>query len=189
MIMVMIQIIQNHKQNDLVHKGQQQVKCILSFLVIGLLLISCSSAPPLKQEIQEPSTQEESLPPAAQINFDPTGSDSGNIEGLYTIHFEYDQSTLTDEAKQKLSQNVEWIRKNSQVTLQIEGHCDKRGSLEYNLALGERRAQTVRSYLTELGASSAMLNIISFGEEKLLSEGNTESDHSQNRRVNFVPLR
>ena len=187
--LVMAQIIQNDKQSDLTSQKHQKIKHKVFFSMIGLLLISCSSTPPPRQEVQEPDIQEESLPPSVQINFDPTGSDSGNIEGLYTVHFGYDQSTLTDEAKQKLNQNAEWIRKNSQITLQVEGHCDQRGSLEYNLALGERRAQAVKSYLVELGASPDRLNIISFGEEKLLSEGDTEADHSQNRRVNFMPLR
>ena len=106
-VIVMTQIIQSHKRNNLVYKKRHRVQYILSFLIIGLLLISCSSTPPLKQEVQESGTQEEPLPQPAQIRFDPTGSDSGNIEGLYTVYFGYDQSTLTDETKQKLSQNAD----------------------------------------------------------------------------------
>ena len=173
-------------QNCKAYKKRFQLKHILSFLVMCFFITACSSTP----SVEEPADSSgEALPDSAQIDFNPSGSDSGEIEGLYTIHFEYDQSTLTDEAKQRLNQNMEWIRKNGDVSLQLEGHCDKRGSLEYNLALGERRAQTIKSYLIGLGATPQKLNIISFGEEKLLSEGDSEADHVKNRRVNFLPMR
>ena len=182
----MIQKILFHVQRPhcMFYKKISQARQTFLFLAICSFMISCSSTPSVEE-----STDEDALPPSAQINFNPSGSDSGQIEGLYTINFGYDQSTLTDESKQKLSQNMEWIRKHGDVSLQLEGHCDKRGSLEYNLALGERRAQTVKSYLTGLGASPQKLNIISFGEEKLLSDGDSETDHFKNRRVNFVPMR
>ena len=162
------------------------IKCFL-FILMMSLFISCSSAPP-SDESQDSSVGGD-LPEAAQINFDPSGSDSGSIAGLHSVHFDYDQATLTDEAKQRLNQNAEWIRQNDEVTLQIEGHCDQRGSLEYNLALGERRARVVKDYLTDMGLPAERLNTISFGEEKPLAEGDSESDHRQNRRANFVPLR
>ena len=174
-------------ENCISYRKLFQVKRVLSFLVMCLFITACSSTPPVEEP--ESSGTQETLPESAPIDFNLSGSDSGEIEGLYTIHFGYDKSTLTEDAKQKLNQNMEWLRKHSNVTLQLEGHCDKRGSLEYNLALGERRAQTVKSYLIELGASSQRLNVISFGEEKLLSEGDLEADHVKNRRVNFMPLR
>jgi len=74
------------------------------------------------------------------------------------------------------------------MNIQIEGHCDSRGSIEYNLALGERRAKSVKAYLVSLGIEANRLNIISFGEEKPLADGDTESAHAQNRRANFVPI-
>ena len=171
------------RQDHIFYRKIFQIKQSLTLLALCLFITACSSTPSVEE------STDEDLPPSAQISFNPSGSDSGQIEGLYTINFGYDQSTLTDEAKQKLSQNMEWIRKHSDVSLQLEGHCDKRGSLEYNLALGERRAQSVKSYLIGLGASPQKLNIISFGEEKLLSEGDSEADHFKNRRVNFMPLR
>ncbi len=174
-------------QNCIFYKKSFQAKRILLFLVMCLFIAACSSTPSVEEPTE--SDIEEGLPQSAPIDFNPSGSDSGEIEGLYTIHFDYDKFTLTDDAKQKLNQNMEWIRKHNDVSLQLEGHCDKRGSLEYNLALGERRAQTVKSYLIELGASPQRLNVISFGEEKLLSEGDLRADHLKNRRVNFMPLR
>ncbi len=123
-----------------------------------------------------------------EINFDPQGSDSGKIGGLNTVYFEYDQARLTKDAQRKLSENADWIKKNSNATIQIEGHTDERGSVEYNLSLGERRAKSVKTYLEGLGVDSKRLTIISYGEEKPVSTGDSESVWTKNRRANFVPL-
>ena len=166
-------------------------KNLLFYLIMGLLVTACGSTPgpsPDEDTAIETTPAEGSLPETAEISFDPDGSDSGNIEGLQTIRFGYDQSSLTTDAREKLSQNADWIRANGNTTVQIEGHCDTRGSLEYNLALGERRAQAVKAYLVEMGIPEGRLTTISFGEEKPLAEGQSERDHSQNRRANFLPL-
>lgn len=120
--------------------------------------------------------------------FDPLGSDSGNISGLNTVYFAYDSSALTSETRRELANNADWIKANSNVTMQIEGHCDSRGSVEYNLALGERRAQSVKDYLVSLGIDARKLTIISYGKEKPIAQGDDESAWSRNRRANFVPL-
>lgn len=119
---------------------------------------------------------------------DPLGSDGGNIDGLNTIFFEYDQARLTSEARTKLSANAEWIKKNPNSTIQIEGHTDERGSVEYNLSLGERRAKSVKTYLEGLGVAGNRMTIISYGEEKPLQSGDSETAWSKNRRANFLPL-
>lgn len=122
------------------------------------------------------------------MQFDPLGSDSGNIQGLSTVNFEYDRANLTTEARRQLAANADWIKGNSKVTVQIEGHCDSRGSVEYNLALGERRAKSVKDYLVSLGVEGQRLTIISYGKEKPIAQGDSESAHASNRRANFVPL-
>ncbi len=122
------------------------------------------------------------------ISTDPMGSDSGKINGLATVFFEYDKAALTSDARQKLAANAAWIKGNGNYTIQIEGHTDERGSVEYNLALGERRAKSVKSYLEGLGVASNRMTIISYGEEKPLVSGDSESAWSKNRRANFVPL-
>ena len=122
------------------------------------------------------------------IGFDPMGSDSGNIPGLATVHFEYDRFTLSPEARNILAQNADFMRTNGAVNLQIEGHCDARGSIEYNLTLGERRANAVKSYLVSLGIPDSRLSVLSYGEEKPMSVGESESAHAANRRANFVPI-
>lgn len=121
------------------------------------------------------------------LGFDPTGSDSGTIEGLRTINFGYDKSNLDAEAKKTLAGNAEWIKSHPNVKVQIEGHCDQRGTIEYNVALGERRANAVKAYLVSLGVKSASLSTISYGKEKPLDSSDSETAMSKNRRANFVP--
>ena len=122
------------------------------------------------------------------IGFDAQGSDSGNISGLNTIFFDYDKAALTGAARATLKANADWIRANPNYTIQIEGHTDSRGSTEYNLSLGERRAKSVRTYLESLGVESRRLTVLSYGEEKPLAQGDSEAAWSKNRRANFVPL-
>lgn len=122
------------------------------------------------------------------IGLDAQGSDSGRISGLETIYFDYDKAALTAAARATLKANAEWMKANSKLTLQIEGHTDSRGSTEYNLSLGERRAKSVRTYLEGLGVEGRRLTVLSYGEEKPLASGDTESAYSKNRRANFVPL-
>lgn len=120
--------------------------------------------------------------------FNPAGSDSGQIAGLRTVNFAYDSSTIDATAREILAENAKWMKENKNVTVQVEGHCDSRGSNEYNLALGERRAKAVKNYLVSMGVEAKRLTVISFGKEKPLEIGDTEAAHSRNRRANFVPL-
>jgi peptidoglycan-associated lipoprotein len=125
---------------------------------------------------------------AKEMTFDSTGSDSGKISGLNTIFFDYDQASITAQARQQLAQNAEWIKSNSNVAIQIEGHCDARGTVEYNIALGERRALSVKNYLVGLGIDGKRLSVISYGKERPMEAGDTEMAYSKNRRANFVPV-
>lgn len=122
------------------------------------------------------------------LGFDPMGSDSGNIPGLATVHFEYDKFSLSPEARNILAQNAEFMRKHPNVNIQIEGHCDARGSIEYNLTLGERRANAVKAYLVSLGIPDSRLSVLSYGEEKPMNAGDSEAAYAANRRANFVPV-
>jgi peptidoglycan-associated lipoprotein len=123
-----------------------------------------------------------------EITSDAQGSDGGKIQGLYTVNFDYDKSALNSDARKKLADNAEWIKTHTNFTVQIEGHTDERGSVEYNLALGERRAKAVKGYLETLGVESKRMTVISYGEEKPLEAGSSEAAWSKNRRANFVPL-
>lgn len=112
-------------------------------------------------------------------------SDSGNAGGLRTVYFTKDSSVLTTQSKNDLKMNAEFLKKNQNVSVEIEGHCDERGGRQYNLSLGERRAKTTRDYLTALGADSKQITTISYGNEKPVSFGHSETEWAKNRRSNF----
>jgi peptidoglycan-associated lipoprotein len=102
------------------------------------------------------------------------------------VYFDYDESTLTDDTRDKLSRNADLLKSNAQFSVTIEGHADERGTNEYNLALGERRANAVRDYLGSLGVSGDRLRTISYGEERPVCTTNEESCWSQNRRAHMI---
>ncbi len=102
------------------------------------------------------------------------------------INFEYDSSELNNLAKSTLKEKAAWLKANGGETVAIEGHCDERGTTNYNLALGERRASAAKAYLINLGISASRLTTISFGEEKPMAYGSSESAFQKNRRAHFV---
>ncbi|WP_432822507.1 peptidoglycan-associated lipoprotein Pal [Trichloromonas sp.] len=113
----------------------------------------------------------------------------GSVYGLNRIYFEFDQFTLSAEARDILASNVAYMKANPGLRVRIEGHCDERGSDEYNLALGERRASATKSYMVSLGIEPSRLSIISYGEEMPLDPGNSDSAWSKNRRAEFKDAR
>ncbi len=102
------------------------------------------------------------------------------------IYFEFDKSTLTPIAQDNLLRKAEWLRENPDATVTIEGHCDERGTNEYNLALGDRRAESAKAFLTDLGIDSTRLTTISYGEERPVDPRSTEEAWEKNRRAHFV---
>lgn len=102
------------------------------------------------------------------------------------IRFDYDSAALSSMAQDILRQKAEWLRNHPGVSVVIEGHCDERGTNEYNLALGDRRAESAKSFLTHLGISPSRLTTISYGEERPLDPGSNERAWRKNRRAHFV---
>jgi peptidoglycan-associated lipoprotein len=102
------------------------------------------------------------------------------------IYFAYDSAALTPEAQALLRKKADFLKQNPGAKITIEGHCDERGTNEYNLALGEARAQSAKNYLVDLGISPGRLNTISFGEERPLDPRAIEEAWSKNRRAHFV---
>jgi len=102
------------------------------------------------------------------------------------IHFEFDSSTLTSEAQLILKKKAEWLQNNPGSMSTIEGHCDERGTGEYNLALGDRRATSAKNFLVDLGISASRLTTISYGEERPVDLGKTEEAWAKNRRCHFT---
>lgn len=158
-----------------------------SILITTLLMLT---ACPSKKTESDQGIESTTSGPAIDntpMSFSASGSDSGAIEGLKTVFFPYDSSKLDSQAKADLKGNAAWMKKNTSVKMQIEGHCDNRGTIEYNLGLGERRANAVKNYLISQGIPASRLNTISYGEEKPLVSGEDEDAWSKNRRANFVP--
>jgi peptidoglycan-associated lipoprotein len=102
------------------------------------------------------------------------------------IYFDYDESNLSDDTRDKLSRNADLLKSSAQLSVTIEGHADSRGTSEYNLALGERRANAVRDYLTSLGIAATRMRTISYGKERPVCTEEVESCWSQNRRAHMV---
>jgi peptidoglycan-associated lipoprotein len=105
---------------------------------------------------------------------------------LTDVFFEYDRSDVRDEARASLQKNSEWLKRWSSTKITVEGHCDPRGSSEYNLALGERRAKAVRDYLISLGVGADRVASVSKGKEQPFCSEASESCFAQNRRGHFI---
>ncbi len=105
---------------------------------------------------------------------------------LADIHFAYDSFELEPEARQILKQNADWLEAHPNARVEIEGHCDDRGTVEYNLALGTKRASAAKTYLVSLGISNGRISTVSYGEELPLCHDETESCWASNRRDHFV---
>ena len=110
------------------------------------------------------------------------------MTGLKIVHFEFDKSDLTDEDRKALEMDSEYLQSHPNQKIMVEGHCDERGSAEYNMALGERRAKAVRDYLTLLGVDHSRMEIISYGSEQPIDNDHNEEAWSLNRRAQFRSL-
>lgn len=165
------------------------MKKLLLALTLAAVISGCASS---KKNTGDGVTSETTATGSTQqvdssVAFGAVGSDSGSIAGLQTVNFDYDSSTLSSTEMDKLKGNAKWLADNSSSRLLIEGHCDQRGSTEYNLSLGERRANAVKKMLVDMGVDAGRLSTASFGEERPLSSGDSEADWARNRRANFVP--
>lgn len=158
-----------------------QSLCVVA--VMALFAVGCSSkkTTPEEGEGTETYTVDEQ-----DIKSGRADSDSGNALGLQTVNFPFDSFELTADANRKLQENADILKANPSANIQIEGHCDERGGIQYNLALGEKRANAVKRKLVSLGIAESRMETISYGKEKPIALGHTETDHDQNRRANFV---
>ena len=105
---------------------------------------------------------------------------------LQTIYFEFDQYDLSDSSRGVLQANAQWLQSNPEYRIVVEGHCDERGTIEYNLALGEKRARAVSDYLDDLGLGGSRVRMITYGEERPADSMSSEAAWAKNRRAEFV---
>ena len=114
-------------------------------------------------------------------------SDEGQTsKGMFPVYFDFDSSTIREDQSERLEKNARYLSDNSEARIRVEGNCDSRGTNEYNLALGERRALNAKKYLINLGIEASRISTVSWGEEKLLLHGHDELSWAQNRRDDFV---
>jgi peptidoglycan-associated lipoprotein len=178
-------------------------------IVLPVLLLTvnaCHKRPPAIASTRPPATITAPIPPSSSPRssntaaaapeaapltesqlFDRMTLDQLNAsQPLSDVFFNYDQNILRDDARQVLQRNAQWLSKWPQTKVRIDGHCDERGTAEYNLALGDQRATTVRDYLMSLGISPDRIQTVSLGRESPFCTSTGESCWAQNRRGHFV---
>jgi peptidoglycan-associated lipoprotein len=144
---------------------------------------AASPTPESKKQVTSSPSKSESSLDALQRGESTATPESSPLKEVY---FDFDRSDLRPDARATLKANWEWLKANPSAQVQIEGHCDERGTTEYNLALGSRRAQSVKDYLVTLGSTAERLSTISYGEELPVCKESNEECWQKNRRVRFV---
>ncbi|MEW6079699.1 MAG: peptidoglycan-associated lipoprotein Pal [Thermodesulfobacteriota bacterium] len=161
---------------------------IAALLVCGMVFtISCS-----KKQVKPDTgaTQEKSTVKSSDVDEDAAvrmemqrAREAFENEDVY---FDFDRSDLTADARSVLERKAAWLRSNADESVTVEGHCDERGTAEYNIALGERRAKSAMEFLVDMGIESSRLDTVSYGEEKPVDTGHDEDAWAKNRRAHFV---
>jgi peptidoglycan-associated lipoprotein len=166
----------------------RKICAILTFFVAAMMLIGLGCGPkpepaPVEPAVTEPETPTE---PITEPVVEPEPEVVRLTEDQFQIaYFDFDKYNLRSDARAALEANARLLRDNPNVKVLIEGHCDERGTVEYNLALGEKRARAAMDYIASLGVDGSRLEIISYGKERPVALGHDESSWSKNRRAEF----
>jgi len=139
-----------------------------------------SSASSSSQQVQQPKSTVE---PVNSLGNENTSAGPANVEKV--VYFDYDSFTVKPEFQATIEAHAQFLKSNGRAKLSLEGHTDERGGREYNLALGQKRADAVRQSLTLLGVNAGQIETVSFGEEKPAVQGGDESAYAKNRRAEF----
>ena len=180
----------SHMQKELLMKKLNPFSLPL-LLVMCLALFGCETGQVKKETKSETASSGAAGQNQAglQAGFDSDGGKAceDDIGCLRTVNFAFDSSALDQKAQDILNSNAEFLKNVNlgKYKVMVEGHCDERGSIQYNLALGERRANSVKNYLIAKGVDANNLDIISYGKERELATGHDEGAWSKNRRANF----
>jgi peptidoglycan-associated lipoprotein len=145
-----------------------------------LALAGCETKPPANTPPPPESMSSNSSSTTSSVI--PGSAEDLKVNVGDTVHFDYDKYAVTDEDRGVLQRQAAWLGKYPQVRVTVEGNCDERGTREYNLALGARRANAVKEYLVSLGVSSQRLDTISYGKERPICTDSSEECYAQNRR-------
>ena len=177
-------------------------KLLVVFALVAFTAAGCAQKAVTKPETEKTSEQKAAEQKPEQVTEQKMTSGKESVtsmekettgmeesEGMFKdLHFEFDKYDVKDEYKPELKSIAEWMTKHAGAKLSVEGHCDERGTNEYNLALGDKRAKAVKDYLVSLGVPSDKIETISYGEEKPLCTEHTEDCWAKNRRAHFGVL-
>jgi len=170
---------------------------LVMLFLIPMFLFTVSCAQQEVKDTEETATEPEKAPeetatPATkEVTDDMSAEDRAilaarNMFLSEDVYFEFDKSTLDSMSQDVLSRKADWMRDNPDVVVNVEGHCDERGTNEYNLALGEKRAESAKSFLVDLGVEAYRISTVSYGEENPVDAGHNEEAWAKNRRAHFV---
>ena len=174
---------------------------LLVLVLAGLSMImacACGQPKPVEQPVVAPPPIPPKVvevapppppPPVQEKVIPPPPPPKVKEISLEDIYFSFDNKSLTDKARATLDRNASWIKNNPSAKIQIEGNCDERGTVEYNLALGEKRANSAKMYLVKMGIVETQLLTISYGKEKPIDPGHNEEAWAKNRRDHFTILK
>ena len=156
-------------------------------MILSLIVISGCAKDKASDEAMKPSTDKGAMGKEEPLESKPIGISEGRTsEGMLPVYFDFDSSDIRNDQVPRVEANADFLKENSDAVIRVEGNTDPRGTNEYNMALGERRALSAKKYLVNLGISDSRLSTISFGEERLLMHGHDELSWAQNRRADFV---
>jgi peptidoglycan-associated lipoprotein len=177
------------------HKGTMYLS-----LVLFVGLVSLWGCPKKAEVTSSPEAQKENIAPPTQAPEAASAESTPDMasespsqrseiaEGLKPIYFDFDQALIRDDAKAIMKANAEWLKDNPKAKIRIEGNCDERGTIEYNQALGQRRAASAKQYLTSLGVPGVRISLISYGKEKEVCNEHDETCWQKNRKDEFVVM-
>lgn len=166
----------------------EKVKVVLPVLVFAAImtLSGCGSKSDTDKEMKT-AEQGEAMGTEESLDSKPLGISEGRTtEGMMPIYFDFDSSEIRTDQVARIQVNADFTNSNMNYQVRIEGNTDPRGTNEYNMALGERRALSAKRYLVNLGVDETRLTTVSYGEERMLLHGHDELSWAQNRRADFV---
>lgn len=143
-------------------------------------------APPPVKKSEADLKDKQQLAQSERAKIKEAQAQASPIAGFEFIYFDYDRYTVKPEYRDVLNKLAEWLKANPDYSLRIEGNCDERGTAEYNLALGEKRAKSAMDYIVKLGVAKDKINIISYGKERPVAQGGNEEAWAKNRNAHFV---
>jgi peptidoglycan-associated lipoprotein len=169
----------------------QNVKALLPALlcVCVIALAGCGKKVESDAALKTDAQPTEAAGAVESLDSVPLGISEGRTtEGMLPVYFDFDKSDIRADQVPRVEVNADFIRNNAEFAIRIEGNTDPRGTKEYNMALGERRALSAKKYLVRLGVSEARLSTVSYGAERILLHGHDELSWAQNRRADFVVI-